>query len=125
MTEAMNYRRSKISVVLIVVLAMILGGCGKTPVQKVQDHMFGDVTLDQAYGKLLNDPEWLKVKVDKVNYVQVSGTLKVNGEAFDDNYVYKQTPPVAAYVKYDGNRYEADALAELFADIFILYELEL
>ena len=125
MTEAMNYRRSKISVVLIVVLAMILGGCGKTPVQKVQDHMFGDVTLDQAYGKLLNDPEWLKVKIDKVNYVQVSGTLKVNGEAFDVNYVYKQTPPVAAYVKYDGNRYEADALAELFADIFILYELEL
>ena len=125
MTEAMNYHRSKISVVLIVVLAMILGGCGKTPVQKVQDHMFGDVTLDQAYGKLLNDPEWLKVKIDKVNYVQVSGTLKVNGEAFDVNYVYKQTPPVAAYVKYDGNRYEADALAELFADIFILYELEL
>ena len=125
MTEAINYRRSKISVVLIVVLAMILGGCGKTPVQKVQDHMFGDVTLDQAYGKLLNDPEWLKVKIDKVNYVQVSGTLKVNGEAFDVNYVYKQTPPVAAYVKYDGNRYEADALAELFADIFILYELEL
>ena len=125
MTEPMNYRRSKIAAVLVVGLAMIAGGCGKTPVQKVKDHMFGDVTLDQAYGKLLNDPVWRKVKIDKVNYIQVSGTLKVSGEAFDVNYAYRQRPPAAAYVKYDGNRYEADALAELLADIFIMYGLAL
>ncbi|MFM1549976.1 MAG: hypothetical protein ACKJSG_11285 [Lentisphaeria bacterium] len=120
----MNYHRSKIGAVLIVVLAMIAGGCGKKPVQKVQDHMFGDITLDQAYEKLLNNPQWLKVKIDKVNYVQVSGTLKANGKAFDVNYVYKQTPPVAAYAQYAGKRYEADALAELVADMLIMYELE-
>ena len=124
MIEPMNYHRSKIGAVLIVVLAMIAGGCGKKPVQKVQDHMFGDVTLDQAYEKLLNNPQWLKVKIDKVNYVQVSGTLKANGKAFDVNYVYKQTPPVAAYAQYAGKRYEADALAELVADMLIMYELE-
>ncbi len=124
MTEPANYHRSKIAAVLIVVLAMISGGCGKTPVQKVQDHMFGEVTLDQAYGKLLNDPVWRKVKIDKVNYIQVSGTLKANGEAFDVNYAYRQIPPVAAYAKYAGNRYEADALAELVTDMLIMYELE-
>lgn len=124
MIEPMNYHRSKIGAVLIVVLAMIAGGCGKKPVQKVQDHMFGDITLDQAYEKLLNNPQWLKVKIDKVNYVQVSGTLKANGKAFDVNYVYKQTPPVAAYAQYAGKRYEADALAELVADMLIMYELE-
>ena len=124
MTEPMNHHRSKIVTALIVVLAMIAGGCGKKPVQKVQDHMFGDVTLDQAYEKLLNNPQWLKVKIDKVNYVQVSGTLKANGKAFDVNYVYKQTPPVAAYAQYAGKRYEADALAELVADMLIMYELE-
>jgi hypothetical protein len=124
MIEPMNYHRSKIGAVLIVVLAMIAGGCGKKPVQKVQDHMFGDITLDQAYEKLLNNPQWLKVKIDKVNYVQVSGTLKANGKAFDVNYVYKQTPPAAAYAQYAGKRYEADALAELVADMLIMYELE-
>ncbi len=124
MIEPMNYHRSKIVAALIVVLAMIAGGCGKKPVQKVQDHMFGDVTLDQAYEKLLNNPQWLKVKIDKVNYVQVSGTLKANGKAFDVNYVYKKTPPVAAYAQYAGKRYEADALDELVADMLIMYELE-
>ena len=106
------------AIILLSLSSILLVGCFSKPVEEIQQHEFtAGTSLQQAYGELLDNISWQKVKVDKQSYVEVRGIIKGSAETLVVRYEVKPRPPVVAMFEHNGNSGSAAEFAKFLHNL--------
>ncbi|HAR67648.1 MAG TPA: hypothetical protein DCR55_15780 [Lentisphaeria bacterium] len=108
---------------IVVALGLYLLGCRK-PVEEIQAHSFQEgMTLEAAYGDLLDNVSWERVSEETEIYVRVSGGLKYRWERLEVRYDAEAMPPVVLDFTLGETIYPAERFAAFLTDAYWRQEL--
>lgn len=119
-------RPNRFLLLLTTLLAFATAGCNRPdPVAEIRMHAFTpETTLEQAYGRLLDNMHWEKRRVDGTSYVVVEGILKEEAKPFTVAYEIKARPPAVAWFEVDGERRQVAQFAEFLSSQILARNLQ-